>query len=245
MNATTPSWYDVVDGTWPAAAYSRHGVWTVRQGQGGGSRVSATTVADTDARITPQDIAEAEAAMQDLGQPLLFMVRKGETELDRQLQDRGYQIKDPVTVYACPTSQLTDVPVPPVTVLLVWEPLAIMREIWASGGINDARLAVMHRAAGPKVGFLGRHRDKPAGVAFAAIHQGVAMVHAVEILAHQRRAGMGRWIMRAAAFWAAQNGAHTISVVCTEQNSGANALYASLGMQTVGQYHYRHLPNGA
>ena len=49
--------------------------------------------------------------------------------------------------------------------------------------------------------------------------------------------------MRQAAHWAKANGAHWMSVLCTQANKGANGLYASLGMQVVGQYHYRILPN--
>ncbi|MEY8828120.1 GNAT family N-acetyltransferase [Sedimentitalea sp. XS_ASV28] len=239
------SWYDVIDGTWPAARFLEHGVWTLREGQGGGSRVSATTLTDLDADFTESDLDDAQAAMRDMQQPVMFMVRQGETALDQSLAQRGYVIKDPVTIYACPPAQLMDEPIPRVTVFSLWEPLAIMREIWAAGGIGPARLAIMERAAGPKTGFLGRHRDKPAGTAFAAMHDRVAMVHAVEVLPHQRRCGMARWMMRAAAFWAAEQGAETLSVMCTVDNTAANALYTSLGMQPVGQYHYRNLPDGA
>lgn len=242
---TAPSWYDVIDHTWPAAAFARCGAWTLRRGDGGGNRVSSTTLTDPGAIVDDNDFATAETAMRDMGQPRLFMIREGEADLDGALEQRGYVVRDPVTIYACPVGHLMDVPLPRVTVLNVWEPLAIMREIWAAGGIGPARLAVMHRACTPKTGFLGRHQDKPAGAAFAAIHQGVAMVHAVEILANKRRSGMGRWTMRGAAFWAADNGADTLSVMCTAQNVAANALYTSLGMQAVGQYHYRHLPDGA
>ncbi len=242
---SAPVWSEVIDGTWPAARSIRDGIWTLRDGCGGGSRVSATTLADGDARITEADIDRAEAGMRDLGQPRIFMIRQGDAALDRALQARGYAIKDPVTIYACPVARLTEVTLPRVTVLQVWEPLAIMREIWAEGGIGPARLAVMGRAPGPKTGLLGRLRDKPAGAAFVAAHRGVAMVHAVEVLAHQRRGGMGRWFMRGAAFWAAENGAQLVSVMCTRRNAAANALYASLGMPAVGQYHYRHLPDGA
>ena len=133
--------------------------------------------------------------------------------------------------------------VPRVTVLPHWEPLAMAREIWASGGIGPARVDVMHRVQGPRVALLGRFKDKPAGIAFVGMHGSVAMLHALEVLPHQRRNGMGQWFMRAAAIWAKQNGADTLSVICTRANTGANALYTSLGMQAVGGYHYRHLPD--
>lgn len=240
----SPDWSDVIDATWPAASYRIDGRWTLREGQGGGSRVSATTLISPCAVVEDADIVSAEHAMRDMGQPSIFMIRAGESALDAQLAQCGYVVKDPVTIYACPPGLLMDAPLPRVTVFGIWEPLSIMQEIWAAGGIGPERLAIMHRVKGARTGFLARHSDKPAGAAFAAIHDRVAMVHAVEILAHQRRAGMGRWIMRAASFWAAEQQADMLSVMCTDANTGANALYTSLGMQAVGQYHYRHLPDG-
>jgi GNAT superfamily N-acetyltransferase len=65
------------------------------------------------------------------------------------------------------------------------------------------------------------------------------MLHALEILPHQRRKGMGVWMMRQAAYWAAEQGATELAVLCTRANAGANALYARLGMQQSGGYHYR------
>ncbi len=232
------NWADVVDGTWPAAHYETLGPFLLRKGQGGGSRVSAASPTGT---FTASDILAAEARMQAMGQKRIFCLRPGDEDLDAQLADRGYDILDPVNIYACPVEHLTDIAIPRVTVFPLWEPLAIMREIWQQGGIGPARLAVMDRAPGPKTGLLMRHRDQPGGVGFVAIHDGIAMVHALEILPHQRRQGLGQWAMRAAAFWALDNGAHTLSVICTKANEGANRLYLSLGMPVVGEYHYRQL----
>ncbi|WP_171178885.1 GNAT family N-acetyltransferase [Ruegeria sp. HKCCD8929] len=234
----SPNWFDVVDGTWPAARYERCGPFLLREGRGGGSRVSAATGL---APATEADIEAAEAAMLAMGQKRIFMLRPGDEALDAQLAARGYKILDPVNIYACPSKQLTDLEVPRVTVFTLWEPLAIMREIWAQGGIGPERLAVMERAQGPKTGLLLRHRDKPGGTGFVAIHDGVAMVHALETLPAQRRQGLGQWAMRGAAFWALDNGAETLSVICTKANEGANALYRSLGMEIIGAYHYRQL----
>ena len=237
MSAQTAPWlFDVIDGTWPAARILRQGPWTLREGLGGGSRVSA---ASAEGPVTLEDLVAAEKAMAAMGQKPLFMIRPGDDRLDALLEARGYAIKDPVVAYACPVEHLTDIPVPRVTVLAVWEPLAIMREIWADAGIGPERLAVMERAEGAKTALLARYNDKPGGVAFVAVHQGVAMLHALEILPHQRQQGLGKWMMRGAAHWAAAEGAHTLSVVCTRENDGAIALYSGLGMSVVGRYHYR------
>ena len=97
----------------------------------------------------------------------------------------------------------------------------------------------MHRAAAPKTTVLGRMNDTPAGTAFAAIHHGTAMLHAIETAAAFRRQGMARHMIRALAHWAQDQGAQTVALLVTRANTDANALYTSLGMALVGQYHYR------
>lgn len=238
---TDPKYYDVVEATWPATAKRSLGPVTLREGDGGGSRVSAASVQGS---VTESEIAAAEEAMLAMGQDCLFMIHDGQDALDAQLAARGYEIKDPVNLWTCPIATLTDVEIPRVTTFALWSPLEIQREIWISGGIGPARQAIMERVSGPKAALLGRYNDKPAGAGFVAVHDGVAMVHALEILPHQRRHGMGAWMMRQAAFWAAENGASEMSVLCTKRNEGANGLYASLGMTCSGQYHYRILPTG-
>jgi GNAT superfamily N-acetyltransferase len=230
--------YDVIDGTWPAARYVRCGPFTLREGAGGGQRVSAAT---TDSPATLAEIAAAEAAMRAMAQAPLFMIRAGQEALDQQLDSRGYAVVDPVNLYVCPVAQLMGEPIPPVTVIPVWEPLAIQRDIWAAGGIGPGRVAVMERAPEPKTAMIARWNNHPGGCAFVGIHAGTAMLHALEILPLQRNQGLGKWIMRRAAFWAAEHGAAHLSVACTKANAGANALYTSLGMALAGQYHYRKL----
>jgi GNAT superfamily N-acetyltransferase len=239
---TDPKYYDVVEATWPAAGKRRLGPVTLRDGQGGGSRVSAASV---EGPASEAEIEAAEQAMRAMGQDCLFMVRDGQDELDAQLAARGYLVKDPVNLWLCPIEQLTDQEIPRVTTFALWSPLEIQREIWIAGGIGPERQAIMDRAAGPKAALLARNDDKPAGAGFVAVHDGVAMVHALEILPHQRRRGMGVWMMRQAALWAAENGARELAVLCTKKNAGANGLYAALGMTKSGQYHYRHLPSGS
>jgi GNAT superfamily N-acetyltransferase len=65
------------------------------------------------------------------------------------------------------------------------------------------------------------------------------MIHAVEVRPSLRRRGAGRQILAAAAQWAAEQGADRLALAVTQANSAARALYASLGMQPVGEYHYR------
>lgn len=236
MTVRSGDLYAVIEATWPAAAKTRLGPWMIRSGQGGGQRVSAATA---EGPVAATDLKAAETAMADLGQPNLFMIRDTDTAVDKLLEAAGYVRHDPVTMYAAPVDLVATEAPPRTAAVPAWEPLKIMEEIWATGGIGPDRVAVMHRAASPKTGFISRWQDKPAAAGFCAIHNRIAMVHALEVLPFQRRLGVGHFIMRRAAFWARDHGASTLSVICTTANQGANALYASLGMSVVGQYHYR------
>ena len=228
--------YDVTEATWPAARYAQQGPWLFRQGQGGGQRVSATTATGP---VTEADIDMAEAQMLDMGQHRLFQLRHDQGAFDAMLAARGYQVVDPVNLYAAPVAAIATERPPRVCTFCIWEPLAIQLDIWAEGGIMAPRVAVMYRALGPKTSLLARFNDHPGGSGFVAMHNGIAMVHALHILPHQRRQGLGRYFMREAAFWAQDQGASHLALAVTQGNTGGNALYSSLGMQVVGQYHYR------
>ncbi len=227
------------EATWPPAAISRVGAWTIRAGDGGGKRVSAAT---QNWPVTEADLPAAEAAMRALGQDPLFMVRDGEEHLDEILAAHGYARVDPVNIYAIPTADLAALDAPLTSGIPTWPPLAIMRDLWSAGGVGPARLRVMERAPPPKTALIGRTEDKPAGAAFVAIHDGTAMLHALEVAPHMRRKGTGRNLLIRAAQWAQGQGAQVFALIVTRGNHAANPLYAALGMRLVGHYHYRHKP---
>jgi len=168
-----------LDATWPAKATQSLGPWTIRDGDGGGQRVSSAIATGP---VTDADIPQAEDAMRALGQDPLFCLRDGDEALDALLDARGYRLHDPVVLYAIPCAGLTDEPLPPVAAFSIWPPLAIMRDLWREGGIGPARLRVMERANAPKTGILARNNDQPAGAAFAACDSEVAMIHAIDVV---------------------------------------------------------------
>jgi GNAT superfamily N-acetyltransferase len=223
------------EATWPAQRRLAVGGFTLREGGGGGRRVSSATC---DGDWSDDQLDQAEAAMTGLGQPLQFMIRPGDERLDAGLSQRGYSVVDPTVFYVAPIAAFAPAP-DPMTAFPHWPPLAITQTLWAEAGIGPARLAVMHRAPAPRAALLGRSGDRPAGVAFVALHDGTAMLHALAVPEPMRRAGVGRNLLRRAAVWAGENGANSLGLAVTATNEPARALYASLGMQAVGQYHYR------
>lgn len=236
MTSELPTLQAAIEATWPPAGRQTDGPVTIRDGRGGGKRVSAATASRS---LSPDELSRAEAAMRDLGQDALFRIRAGDDALDADLAANGYRIIDPTNIHAAPVTTLADQTAPRVTTFAIWEPLEIMREIWAEGGIGPERVSVMDRAAGPKTGLFGRHDNRPAATGFVALNGRIAVVHALEVRGAHRRAGLGRWMMVEAAHWAARHGAAHLAVLCTQANAAANGLYSSMGFANTGAYHYR------
>lgn len=227
--------FEVIDATWPAVSVRQAGGFLIREGRGGGSRVSAASLIG---RLEEADIETAIAAQRSLGQAPKFMLRPGEDALDAALADRGFEAFDPVVILAADLAALPR-EVPPVTAFAHWPPLAIAREIWAENGIGAERQAIIERVRGPKAVVLGRTRDRAAGAAFVALHDRTAMLHALVVAPEFRRLGLGRAIMAEACRWAHDAGAGQMALVVTKANAAALALYRDIGLQPVCAYHYR------
>lgn len=226
----------LTEATWPPATARRVGPWIIRDGQGGGQRVSAATVAGA---WSPDDISAAEATMRQLGQRPLFQIWPGQDALDAALAARGYTLRDPVVAYVGDVAALADRGLHPLAAFPHWPPLGIAIALWDEAGIGPARRAIMERVTGPKCAILGRTGDRAAGVAFVACAGEAAMLHALEVTPALRRQGTAHNMLRAAANWAQDHGAKSLYLLVTEANEAARRLYASLGMRVVGNYHYR------
>ena len=226
-----------LEATWPPAARQICGPFTLRDGQGGGKRVSAATLQGD---ASEAEISAAEKTMQAMGQAPLFMIR-AEPALDQALEARGYVRVDPTLFYAAPIAVVAEAP-RPVALLSCWPPLAIQRQLWADAGVGPARLAVMARASAPRNAFIARFQNRAAGVGFAALHDGIAMLHALETVPDFRRQGVARYMVRGIADWARSQGAEWFALAVTERNMAARALYSALNMTEAGAYHYRQHP---
>lgn len=221
--------------TWPAADYARAGGFLVARGEGGGGRVSAArAVADW----SGADIAAAEARHRAWGQPPLFAVDSGDHALAEALAARGYREADPTLILSAPLAPLAELPIPPVTAMNCWPPLAIQRDLWAQTGIGPERQAIIGRAGHPKAAILGRTQDRAAGVAFVAVHGRFALLHALAVLPGWRGQGLGAWMVRRAARFGLDHGAQDLALAVTRANAPARALYDRLGFARVGAYAY-------
>jgi N-acetylglutamate synthase len=220
--------------SWPPVAEHTVGPWTLREGPGGGHRV---TCAVADGPVTAADLAPLRQAAERLGQPGLVMVRQGEASLDATLAGAGWGMGEDVVLYLAPANTF-EAP-SGMAAFAMWPPLAVQRQIWDEGDIGAGKQAIMDRATGPKAAILGRSGDRPAGTAYVAISGGIAFLHALTVVPALQRQGAARNILRAAGAWAQSAGADWLALAVTRGNVPARGLYASQGMQLVGHYHYR------
>jgi GNAT superfamily N-acetyltransferase len=226
---------EVTEVTWPAKTRVVEGPWTFRFSPGGGKRVSAASTAQV---VTVDDVEMAERRMRDAGQQPLFSVT-ADQKIDPILAENGYMMVDKTVFYHCDIDQLTAHDVPPVTAFPIWPPLQLTRDIWSAGGIGADRVAVMERARCDKTAILGRVNDRAGGAVYVGLHAGCVMIHALEVLRDQRRHGLARSLVFAAANWGAARGARQLALLVTAENKAANGLYRSLGMSVQDGYHYR------
>ncbi|MEM9715673.1 MAG: GNAT family N-acetyltransferase [Pseudomonadota bacterium] len=213
---SVPDWFAIIDATWPAAAYHKVGDWIIREGQGGGKRVSAASGSG--------DIGQAEDAQRDLGQDLLFMITPDDMALDTELDTRGYVIIDPVVVLA------KALPKPGLGTPSD-KPTEDTLQIWEAGGIGAARRAVMDRAIGPKTII-----QTDGGCGFVACHDDVAMIHALEVAEVQRGQGIGAKLEQQARAWAPTR---KIAALTVKANAASRGLFKKAGYCEVSRYHYR------
>ncbi len=235
MKPTPQTLYDLIGKTWPPARTFEQGPWVLRDGQGGGKRVSSATAVPG---WSLDHIEQAEKEMQALDQNPLFMIRDGEEELDQGLGSKDYEIIDPVWLKSKSLADIDPDQIDPNTAN-IWPPLAVQKEIWSEGGIGASSLNIMARVKGPKTAVFARDGQQSAGAGFVAIHNGIAMLHALEVRKNNRGKGISKFLMAEAMRWSKDMGASHLSLLVVKRNGIANGLYDSLGFDTVGQYHYR------
>ena len=230
-------YFDAIDATWAPASFEPSGPFRLRNGAGGGKRVSAATLNSKTA--TEDDINAASSAMIALSQPPLFMLKPGQEDLDQMLADLGFQIIDPVVLYASPAKKLAPKAPKGLAIIPSNLQLAAQKEIWATDNIGPERLAVMERVKGPKSYLLSRHNDRIAGTVFVSCDAEIAMLHALTVSEYARQQGVGKNLTYGCAKWALDQGATTLALMTTEDNTPARRLYEGIGMAEVSRYHYR------
>ena len=228
--------FEAMDRTWPPAGTAVCGPFLLRQGAGGGQRVSSATAIGL---WEGPDVIAAERQMAGWRQTPIFQIRPGDQALDTFLGDRGYDVRDPVGLFLGQVRDMVLGAEEDVVVRRHWPPDAQAIALWAGSGIGPGRIAVLERVKGPKAVFVARTDDDISGVGFAALDGDIVMLHALEVRPEARRKGIGGQIVTAIAQWAQDIGAGWFALAVTDQNFAARALYAKKSMSVVTHYHYR------
>jgi ribosomal protein S18 acetylase RimI-like enzyme len=243
----TPSdWLAVIDATWAAPHRAHLGEWTIRQGKGGGSRVSSIAPTGDPGAPLAEAIGKAAAISRGWGQRPLFQIGPDDAALDALLESQGWRAEDHSIVYAGVADRLAQTTVPEgVMAIMVRGPLAALDKLWTAGGVGPARRAVMAATQARKETILLRLQDRAAAALFVACAGSTAMLHALHVAPEYRRRGLGLAAVAAAARRGMEMGATTLSLAVTSANQPARALYNTMGMTEVCTYHYRSEPEGS
>ncbi|MDO5658244.1 MAG: GNAT family N-acetyltransferase [Paracoccus sp. (in: a-proteobacteria)] len=229
----------VFDATWQAAQSRRFGGLVALEAAGAGDRVNgAHRVGDW----SEKDIDAACAQLAEWGIAPLFRVDDADAGFIAALEARGFQRSPSALMMGIAPDRLTDRPIPPVTAFEHWPPLAVQRDMWVEGGFGSPRLAVMDRVEVVKTSLLGRIDDRAAATGFLALHDGIAMLHALVVAPEHRRKGMAGWMLRRAALWAQAQGADQLVLAVGVENHGAIATYDALGFARLADYSVMTLP---
>ena len=220
-----------LEATWPPLRKWRQGDWWLREGAGGGQRVSAASPAG------PGAVAELDGVMAAMTDPL-FLLNPADQAVDQALAARGFVRHDPVLILSADPARLAGQGVD-----FGWPVPEPVQALWAQGKIGPARLAVMDRVQGPKVALWITDDARPVAVGFCGMTGDFAGLHAVFVAPEQRGRGLGLRLMQGVAHWAVGQGARQIALAVTSANQPARQLYARLGMDEIGTSHYRKPPD--
>ena len=224
-----------VERTWPPVAVDDSAApgWRLREGAGGGRRVSCAS------SLGGEDFEAAAAAMRAHGARPCIRAARGEAELAARLEAADWVRIDPTVLMVGEAARLVLVDLPKgVKFSLGRIRLALLDEIWEGGAVTPARRAVMARAPEPKATIMARTDAATAGVGFVCADGEVAMLHAVVVREALRRQGAGTAALAGAARFALDVGAQWVGLAVTEANAAARALYGKAGMTEVGGYAY-------
>lgn len=225
-----------LEATWPPAAIDTDSVpgWKLRDGAGGGKRVSSAV------SLGGRDPEAPAAAMRARGERPLIQVPGSDPDLDALLAEAGWSEIDRTLLMIGPAEPLSTLDADrKIRSIEARCRLVLIEEIWEAGGVDAARRAVMARCPLPKTTVVARSDTSVTGVCFVAADGEVAMLHAMEVRADMRRQGAGRSTLAGAARFALDQGAAWLALAVTEANAAARALYEAAGMETVARYGYR------
>lgn len=170
-----------------------------------------------------------------------------DTDLDRELARRGYHVDTPTLVLTAAAREVA-VAATPVgghgDVRTDSEPDAAWLAVYHYRGQELPSVARALLLSAPLQVFASvRDAHGPASaVARGASSRGWTGITAMEVHPAQRRQGLARRLIGRLATWALDHGDDALYLQVAEANTGARALYESVGFSVHHGYHYRVAP---
>jgi ribosomal protein S18 acetylase RimI-like enzyme len=228
---------------WPAAEVHELDGWRLRAMAGVTRRANSAWTAETgclldlDARI-----AQVEAFYVARGQAsIVHLSPCSPSQLDSELERRGYAVDAPVSVQTADLSSLVSEPENTVRVerecFDAWWELSAMR-----GRYADAQApyrGLLQRLGEGALYALATIGGEPAAVGLGVVHGEWVGVFGMHTLEHHRRRGLGTSVLHALARAALDDGAIHAYLQVERDNAAAQALYQRLGFAEHHGTHYR------
>lgn len=237
---------------WPAAEIVNVAGWRLRFADGVTRRANSVWPnAATGELPVAEKVAAVETFYRDRALPARYQMSPAAQpgDLDDYLAARGYAAVAHTAVQAALiTTILAKTPPLRLHPEFVIEVSEEFDESWFAAYAAFAeespaglptRAAIIQRIAAP-VGFaLLRINDQSAAVGLGVVEAGWLGIFCMGTAPAFRRRGAARAILRTLAIWAQMQGAEAAYLQVMDSNAAARPLYASIGFQTLYQYHYR------
>lgn len=238
---------------WRGTSTLRIGDWLLRAGSGFTGR--ANSVLPLGSAGCPLDAALDQVAdfYAEQGLPPKIQMPLDEpgsplSELDRELQDRGWRRSDDAIVMIASLAALLEAcPPDPTLPAASLEPVPSIG--WLAGyqyrgrPLPPAAVAVLVNADSPVFASVSpADGGDIAGVGRGVIDDGWLGVTAVTVGERHRRTGVGRQVMGELGRWAADRAAHSVYLQVDSLNEVAVAMYGRLGFTQHHRYRYLSSP---
>ncbi len=226
---------------WPPIELATLGEWHLSAGDGFSRRRNSAVPAGT----LPDDLDERLDAVADwyvtrgLG-PLYRITPLCDPAIDGALEQRGFQIEDPVLVMTRSLSEddMADG--------VAASPMAtddwIATELDALGidrALVDPWIAVIRAVPSPASFVMSEHRSEYVGAGFGVVVGGLLGVFEMAVRPDQQRRGHATEMMSALHSFGYGEGAEQAYLQVVEDNDAAVGLYRSMGYEVSHRYWYR------
>ncbi len=231
---------------WPAAHSTELDGWVVRRNAGVTLRANSVLPAGAPFDLGKAlDYVENLYAAHDIAPSFQISPAVQPSDLDAQLEARGYEVRNPTLVQCAEISDvLAKLPASAVEVNISTAPTADWLDCWWAIDGRDGGEAA--RTAAEQILTRGRalYAVVPDGESAKAIGRlalvdDAAGLYCLAVDERFRRQGLASAIIHALLHAATTSGVRWVWLSVLENNTAARTLYDHLGFRTASRYHYR------